>query len=69
VVLEPSLAVVTVATDPFRERGAGDVELGCDVGDRAAQVDDLGDSTLPSNDSQGALRWCMERASSCETVA
>lgn len=28
------------------------MELGCDVGDRATGADDLGDSTLASNDGQ-----------------
>src|SRR5699024_4840499 len=36
----------------FRERGPGDVELGCHVGDRATEVNDLYDGSLPSNDGQ-----------------
>ena len=51
----PSLAVLAEAADPFRERGAGDVELGGDVRDRAADVDDLGDCALSSDDGQWGI--------------
>ena len=55
VVLQAELAVLAEASDPFRERGAGDVELGGDVRDGATDLDDLRDSALSSDDGQWGI--------------
>lgn len=54
-VLEPRFALGAVTGDPFRQGGSSDAELGSDVGDRAAAIDHLRDSSLPSKSGERGI--------------